>query len=493
MDNLSFSIFTIAFSTLCYFFSWRYWRKDNYRLAILLLILGGLLLRIYTSLDFFLHPWDERYHALVAKHLIQHPFTPTLYDIPILPYDYKSWTANHIWLHKPPLPLWIMSFSMWLFGINEVALRIPSIILSTIGIWLTFAIGRYFFNNQTGYLAAFFYSINGLIIELTGGRVATDHIDIFFLFFIELAIYFSTLYAQRVKSIYNAITGLCLGAAILSKWLPAMIVLPIWLLVVMDLNQVKSKYIISQFLLVIITCLATFLPWQFYIHNQFPLEATWEADFNFRHITESLDGHKEHYLFYFDKLITNYGELIFFAIAWFLFQTYKNLQNFKMLAICTWLFIPLIFFSLVNTKMQAYILFVSPAIFIIASEFWLMLMNFRINSKHKWILNLILVLLILLPIRYTIERTRLFKKTERNMEWVDELKNYNKMNIRNGIIFNYEKPIEAMFYTDLIAYPNIPDKNTIIELIQKGHTILIKNNEHVPLEIKSMQNVLMVK
>lgn len=79
------------------------------------------------------------------------------------------------------------------------------------------------------------------------------------------------------------------------------------------------------------------------------------------------------------------------------------------------------------------------------------------------------------------------------MEWVDELKNYNKMNIRNGIIFNYEKPIEAMFYTDLIAYPNIPDKNTIIELIQKGHTILIKNNEHVPLEIKSMQNVLMVK
>jgi 4-amino-4-deoxy-L-arabinose transferase len=110
--------------------------------------------------------------------MIQHPLMPTLYDNPLLSYDYKSWIANHIWVHKQPLPLWGMALSMWLFGVNEIALRLPSIIMSTIGIYLTFVIGSYFFSRKTGYLAALLFSINGLIIELTAGRVATDHIDI---------------------------------------------------------------------------------------------------------------------------------------------------------------------------------------------------------------------------------------------------------------------------------------------------------------------------
>ena len=75
---------------------------------------------------------------------------------------------------------------MWVFGVNEIALRLPSIILTTIGIWLSYFIGRYLFNSKVGYLTAFFFSINGLIIELTAGRVATDHIDIFFLFLMSI-------------------------------------------------------------------------------------------------------------------------------------------------------------------------------------------------------------------------------------------------------------------------------------------------------------------
>lgn len=79
---------------------------------------------------------------------MNHPLKPTLYDNPILPYDYRNWVGNHVWVHKQPLPLWIMSASMWLFGVNEIALRLPSIILTTIGIWLSFIIGRYFFNKK---------------------------------------------------------------------------------------------------------------------------------------------------------------------------------------------------------------------------------------------------------------------------------------------------------------------------------------------------------
>lgn len=148
MYNLIFGLLTVTFCAIGYYFSWKYWKRDNYRIALLLLLICGLALRIYTSTDFFLHPWDKRYHALVAKNLIQHPLTPALYSNPVLPYNYKNWAANHIWLHKQPLPLWIMAASMWLFGVNELALRVPSIMATTAGILLMFFIGSYFVNKK---------------------------------------------------------------------------------------------------------------------------------------------------------------------------------------------------------------------------------------------------------------------------------------------------------------------------------------------------------
>jgi len=203
MSNIIFGILTIILCSIGYFYSWKQLSKNNYSIAIFLLVLCGLILRIYMSTDFFLHEWDERYHALVAKNLIQHPLLPTLYDNPVLPYDYKAWAANHIWVHKQPLPLWAMAASMWVFGVNEIALRLPSIILTTLGIWLAFRIGTYFHNQKVGFLTAFFFSINGQIIEMTGGRWATDHIDIFFLFFVELAVFFTILFIQKKKPVFN--------------------------------------------------------------------------------------------------------------------------------------------------------------------------------------------------------------------------------------------------------------------------------------------------
>jgi 4-amino-4-deoxy-L-arabinose transferase-like glycosyltransferase len=493
MSNLQFGILTITFCSIGYFFSWRYWTKENYTIAILLLIICGLGLRIYASTDFFLHPWDERYHALVAKNLIQHPLLPTLYDNPVLPYNFKDWTANHVWVHKQPFPLWTMAGSLWLFGINEIALRLPSIILTTIGIWLTFFIGSYFFNKKVGYLAAFFYSINGLIIELTGGRWPTDHSDIFFLFFVELAIFFSIAFAQKKKTIYNVLVGFCIGAAILSKWLPALIVLPIWLLIVIDSGNFKSKSIFFQLLILLITCIVVFLPWQLYIFKTFPAEASWEASFNFRHITEVLEGHGGSFFYFINRIRINYGELIYLPLLWFLWKTIKNTTDLKRLAISIWFMVPLFFFSIAKTKMPTYILFASPALFIMISEFWFMLFDYRKNHKLKWLFNLILILLIAFPVRYTIERTKPFDRIDRNPEWVSDLKNLNDKKIKNGILFNYDRPIEAMFYTNLTAYSYIPEREVVIDLIGRGYAVIIKNNGNIPDDIKSIKEIQIVK
>ncbi len=488
MNDLLYSIPTIS-CVIGYYFSWRHYSKGNWTVAVLLLMVCGLVLRIYASSDFFLHTWDERYHALVAKNLIHHPLTPTLYDNPILSYDYKNWTANHIWIHKQPLPLWTMAASMWLFGVNEMALRLPSILLTTIGIWLSFFISNYFFNKKIGYLTAFFFSINGLIIELTAGRVATDHIDIFFLFFIQLAIFFCIVFSQKQKIIYNLLVGASIGAAILAKWLPALIVLPIWLFVVIDSGNFKIKTIIFHFFMLIATCVVLLLPWQLYIFKVFPTEASWEAGFNLKHITEVLEERTGPFYYFIDRIRINYGEFIYLPLIWFLWKTFKDIRNKKRLALTIWVLIPLLFFSIAKTKMQAYILFISPALFLMTSEFFFMLNDYKKNHKLRWFFNLILFLLIALPIRYMIERVKPFEQSDRNPGWAIELRKLNKKNISNGVLLNYDRPIEAMFYTNLTAYSYIPDRNKIIELVTNGYTVIINDDGKLPDDIKTIKGV----
>ena len=459
--------------SLSYFYSWKYYKKDKEQIALLFIVLSGILIYLFTSADFFLHEWDERYHALVAKNLMKHPLHPTLYDNPILPYNYQVWISNHTWLHKQPLPLWLIAGSMKIFGVNEIALRLPSILMSGIAIILTFKIGKYLYNSKVGLLSAFLFSINGLIIEQTSGRVATDHIDITFMFFILLAIYLTTVFVQRKSLLFTILIGVSIGAALLTKWLAGLIVLPIWLLLVLDKNPKEIKSTIAYFALILTSITVVALPWQFYIFKEFPLEALYESTFNLRHFTEVIEKQSGTALYFIDQIRINYGELIYLPLLWFLWKVFKRPKTIKPLALLVWFLVPIIVFSIAKTKMQGYLLFTAPALFIITSAFFFELKNLTVNQKKRWIINLILVLLIILPIRYGIERIKPFEVRDRTPEWVVDLKQLNKENIQNGILFNYNNPIEAMFYTDLIVYSSIPSNEKVQELILQGYNVFI--------------------
>ena len=99
-----------------------FFNKSRFTFSISSLVLSGLFFRIYSALDPFLHAWDERYHALVAKNLLKHPLVPTLYDLPLLDQD-LLWVGSHIWLHKQPLALWLISGSISIFGNTDFAIR----------------------------------------------------------------------------------------------------------------------------------------------------------------------------------------------------------------------------------------------------------------------------------------------------------------------------------------------------------------------------------
>src|SRR5436309_1713053 len=100
-------------------------------------------LRCYmATLDPFLHEWDECFHALVARNMMDNPFVPMLHKGQILPYDYHQWVSNTVWLHKQPLFLWQIALSMKLFGVSEFALRLPSIIMGSLTVPMLYQICR---------------------------------------------------------------------------------------------------------------------------------------------------------------------------------------------------------------------------------------------------------------------------------------------------------------------------------------------------------------
>src|SRR3954464_13314583 len=103
-------------------------RGAHVRRAAWLAAASGPALALAMSMDDFLHPWDERYNAVVARHLISHPLVPTLYEETPLSRA-PVWGRGRVWSHKPPWPLWLRAASLRLLGACEFAVRLPSVLL----------------------------------------------------------------------------------------------------------------------------------------------------------------------------------------------------------------------------------------------------------------------------------------------------------------------------------------------------------------------------
>ena len=161
--------------------------------------------------------WDEGFHAVVARNLTKHPLKFTLYDQPWLPYDYKGWGENHIWLHKPPVAMWTIWLSHLVFGINTFALRLPSAISLVVTTWLTFRIASDLFGKRAGLIAAFLQAFNPFLFESVHGYRYSDHIDIALLLWVQVSCWFLLRAVRTGKRRNYILSGVAMGVAYLSK------------------------------------------------------------------------------------------------------------------------------------------------------------------------------------------------------------------------------------------------------------------------------------
>ena len=452
------------------------YRNSRFTLAIAIIAVSGMLIKIWACSDPWLHAWDERYHALAAKNMMHHLLKPTLYEHPLLPYDYRNWTSNHIWVHKQPVTLWLIALSLKLFGISAFAVRIPSIILSTISTILVYDIGAKWFSKKVGLVAAFLISINGLIIDLGSGNNSTDHVDVIFMFFVLLCVWLIVMAFNSQKAIYHAAAGIALGLAILTKWLPALIVAPIWLLLARKYYQHNLPLLIRHFALFLLAAICVALPWQLYIFSHYPLEASWEYHFNALHVTQALEGHSGNWLYHFDRLRILYGEAVYIPILWFMYQTIK-FRKTEHIILLIWFLVPFVFFSIPATKMPAYTLLSAPSIFLMtAIFFWQCLEWWQQRSKYRYAFVIVALSLIILPVRYSIERLKPFDARSQDRAFYNDIVKTRALMTTpdKTVVINYPHYIELMFYTGCIAYEGVPDDKALNSLRQQGYTIIKK-------------------
>lgn len=454
-------------------YAWRCALRQDYRQALILLVIGGFLLRMGPALDPFLHTWDERYHALVAKHMLLHPFVPTLYENPVLPEAPLSWTEGRIWLHKPPFALWCMAASMKLLGINELAVRLPSLVVSTLGILLCFSFARNLYGRRVAFIAAFLYSIQGSVIEFASGRCATDHVDTMFAFLIGAGIVAYQTSLRRKRVLLILASGIFLGLAILTKWLPALIVLPV--AAALSIAERRGSWratVVDQAVLVIVATLVAG-PWTVYTHTRFPEIAHYESLMNIAHFTTVLDGQGGSSLYYFDRLRIAYGELVYLPCIWYLIRSFMAHTNAGRYVVLIWWLVPYVIFSFAATKMAGYVLPSVIPVLTISALFWTVVeRHIRSQRRYRWLGIVILVALIALPVRYSIERLKPFQDLSSMREARQGLVDRIGEEADRTVVFGCKEQYEAMFYTDCIAYERPLDAITKQWLERHGYRVI---------------------
>lgn len=322
----------------------------------------------FAYIDPFLHPWDEQFHALVAKNMLDHPFHPTLMEGSRTDFDYTMWIDNNTWLHKQPLFLWQIALSLKLFGSNLIALRLPSILMHAATACLIFSMGKRYVNHFFAVLAAVLYGFSGFVLDFVSGVQGMDHNDIAFTFYVTASFWSWLKYTETRQLKWAVITGLFAGGAVLCKWLVGLIVFAGWGLVLLVIDRSRKEW--KAFFYALVTTIVVVAPWQLYCLAVFPVEYKHEMAYNSLHYFHSVEQHGGPWSFYFEGMKKLYGAgevLRFFVLIGLLIAFIKGFRKRNpafLFAASIFLGIYL-FFMGAATKLEGYVLIVAPLGFIL--------------------------------------------------------------------------------------------------------------------------------
>ena len=462
-------------------------------IAVFLLFIFALTLFILAALlDPFLNLWDERFHALVGKNLLNHPLKPTLYDNPVITMVYAPWDRYVIWLHKQPFFLWQIALSIKVFGVNEFAVRFPSVILCSLLVPIFYRSGKILVNQSTGYYAAFFVASSFFLIELISGHQGVDHNDAVFFFYVSASIWAWIEFINSGKKYWLVLIGIFAGFAILTKWLVGLVVYSGWTIYILTdkkMRSDKTAYVNLAVALLITGLIA--VPWQLWIFNRYPAEATIAFHYNTDHFFKVIEGHEEPWWYYFGHLPYMFGLLSVILIPAGLVLLFRKIRmgmNVKIAMVALPLIIYL-FFSVARTKMASFPFVISLPVFLGMA----CVVDFITDRLSKLKLPLLFIktgilFLLVLVFGFSIRVGEIIR--DHSLQGTKDgyakiLSDNKKIFLRyksllpsNSVIFNLKgrSYLECMFYSGFPAYNFLPSFDQYRELKNKrGYKIVVVN------------------
>ena len=468
------------------------WHRGRATAAMGLLMGSAFAVRLLMArLDPFVHDWDERYHALVARNLMAYPLQPMLRVDTWFPYDFKAWCCNHVWLHKQPLFMWQMALAMKLFGVSTFTLRLPSALLGSLVLWPIYRLGSLAFGDKlVGYLGAILAAFAYYQLELISGVIGMDHNDIAFLAYVTGSIW--AYYEYRAQPRWGGwlvLVGVFAGAAVLCKWLTGLVVFAGWGFdALLHLRQRRPLPELGRLFGALAVAVAVLLPWQLYTAQRFPDESTYESTYNARHFTEALEGHDSTWTFHFEMLPFHYGPLLLalMLLGTGLALASRNRRN--ALPVLVLIVVLFSFFTVAATRMFSYTYVLSPLLLLLAAlplaaaARWLAARP----ASVRWLLGSVgLAGVLLADLRpwgiaagHTAESNYGMVEVNNREQRIQNAQIYTQLAQdvpADYAIFNapFGQEVEAMFYSGRPVYGGIPSAAVVQELRQKGVHIAI--------------------
>lgn len=506
-----------AASLVCFFL-------EKYRWALSLLTLGGGCLLVFAAISNpFLHFWDERFHALVAKNCMDDPFCPKLYrEWPVDNADWpeNDWAHGYVWLHKQPLFLWQIALCFKLFGVSLFTLRLPSVIMGTLMIPLLYRIGSLLVDRRLGYFAALSSAFSFMMLDLVSGHGAVDHNNVCFFFYVTASLWawMEYLHSGR-KWRWVFVFALLSGCAVLTKWLVGLLVYAAWGIYTLSEYRFRFReWKIGQMAAAFGITLAVFLPWQIYTSHTFPKYYEREQKLNHEHFFQEVEGHHESKAFYLTTISYRYiGDSdykdyvsddtaalnvkrvahLLLVVAGFALLLVRCRKWSHRITVFSLVLLVYGFFTAAATKMLSYPFCLCAVAFLalgmLPYELW------RMGEKwlrNPWVRGSVLCVF-----------TAAFALYQLNMEWMrhfhtpnegywgvtahnmDEFKKLDDNLPAHTLLFNcrgsqdwgcYCMPVEAMFFSNVLCYAFPPTEEDFRKAKAEGWHIAINTAHDVP-------------
>jgi 4-amino-4-deoxy-L-arabinose transferase-like glycosyltransferase len=300
----------------------------------------------------------------------------------------------HIRFDKPVFYYWLEAVSMKIFGVNEFAARLPSVLSALLCAYFVFYILKTFYGNVSGMLGALilmscfeFSSLSRFsVTDMTFSSFITCSLICFFLGYNQLSASHRFFKLQISEfSLWYILAFVFLGLAFLTKGpvsvvIFIMVTIPFfWWIGKLEYFYRSHSFWIGAFVFFLLA-----LPWYVAVHIATSGEFT-KVFFGFHNInryTDVVSGHRGSVFYFFPVVLIG-------MLPWtfFLPQAINNIFGKKLKSLlistasqlpwfCLWWFIIIfLFFSFSKTKLLTYILPLFPPLAVVVSLWFMELLN----------------------------------------------------------------------------------------------------------------------